>query len=53
MGNSRIIVVDGNSRDRTVEVAKDLGTDIAVQMGIGKGLPSIQNHLASQPNSTF
>lgn len=37
MGNSSILVVDGNSQDKTVEVAKDLGANIAFQNGIGKG----------------
>ncbi len=37
MGNSSILVVDGNSRDRTVEIAKDSGAQIAFQTGIGKG----------------
>jgi dolichol-phosphate mannosyltransferase len=37
MGNSRMLVVDGNSKDRTVDVAKDLGADIVFQDGIGKG----------------
>ena len=37
MGNSSILVVDGNSRDRTVEIAKDSGAHIAFQNGIGKG----------------
>ncbi|MFB3888244.1 MAG: glycosyltransferase family 2 protein [Candidatus Bathyarchaeia archaeon] len=32
-----ILVVDGHSRDRTVEVAKDLGAEIVVQTGRGKG----------------
>ncbi len=33
----RILVVDGKSSDRTVEVAKNLGADITFQDGIGKG----------------
>ncbi len=32
-----ILVVDGHSNDRTVEVAKNLGADIAFQDGEGKG----------------
>jgi glycosyltransferase involved in cell wall biosynthesis len=32
-----IIVVDGHSRDRTVEIAKNLGAEIAFQDGIDKG----------------
>ena len=33
----RVLVVDGNSRDRTVEIAKDSGADIVFQDGAGKG----------------
>jgi glycosyltransferase involved in cell wall biosynthesis len=32
-----ILVVDGQSRDRTVEIAKNLGAEIAFQDGVGKG----------------
>jgi len=32
-----VLVVDGHSRDRTVEIAKNLGAQIAFQDGIGKG----------------
>jgi glycosyltransferase involved in cell wall biosynthesis len=33
----RILVVDGNSCDRTVEIAKNCGADIIFQDGLGKG----------------
>jgi dolichol-phosphate mannosyltransferase len=33
----RILVIDGHSNDRTVEVAKDLGAEIFFQDGKGKG----------------
>lgn len=33
----RVLVVDGNSRDKTVEIAKDCGADIVFQDGTGKG----------------
>jgi len=33
----RVLVVDGRSTDRTVEVAKNLGAEIFVQDGLGKG----------------
>jgi glycosyltransferase involved in cell wall biosynthesis len=33
----KILVVDGHSIDRTVEIAKNIGADIAFQDGIGKG----------------
>jgi dolichol-phosphate mannosyltransferase len=32
-----VLVVDGNSHDRTVEVAKDLDADVILQRGRGKG----------------
>jgi len=32
-----VLVVDGNSRDRTVEIAKDCGANIVLQDGVGKG----------------
>lgn len=32
----RFLVVDGNSMDRTVEIAKEMGTDVLFQEGIGK-----------------
>lgn len=37
LGFENILVVDGNSVDRTVEVAKNLGADIVFQDGKGKG----------------
>lgn len=33
----RVLVVDGHSQDRTVEIAKNLGVEIAFQDGFGKG----------------
>ncbi len=37
LGNTRVLVVDGRSTDRTVEVAKNMGADIVFQDGLGKG----------------
>ena len=37
LGYHNILVVDGNSRDRTAEIAKDFGANIIVQNGSGKG----------------
>lgn len=37
LNDPRILVVDGWSSDRTVEVAKNLGAEIAFQDGLGKG----------------
>jgi glycosyltransferase involved in cell wall biosynthesis len=35
--DSRYLVVDGNSQDRTVEAAKEMGAEILFQEGVGKG----------------
>jgi dolichol-phosphate mannosyltransferase len=35
--NPRILVVDGRSTDRTVEIAKNMGVDVVCQDGLGKG----------------
>ena len=32
-----LVVVDGNSTDRTLELAKDYGADVLIQRGKGKG----------------
>ena len=37
MSTDRLLVVDGNSHDRTVEVAKNFGATILFQDGTGKG----------------
>ena len=37
LGNPRVLVVDGRSTDRTVEVARNLGAEIVLQDGLGKG----------------
>ncbi len=37
LANPHVLVVDGRSTDRTVEVAKDNGATIAFQDGLGKG----------------
>ncbi len=34
---SQVLIVDGRSTDRTIEVAKNLGAEIFIQDGIGKG----------------
>ena len=37
LGYHNILIVDGNSRDRTVEIAKESGADVIIQNGRGKG----------------
>ena len=35
--NAYLVVVDGNSVDRTIEIAKNMGADVLLQEGKGKG----------------
>jgi dolichol-phosphate hexosyltransferase len=37
LGCPRVLVVDGRSTDRTLEIAKNLGAEISLQDGLGKG----------------
>lgn len=37
LNNPYLVVVDGKSTDRTLELAKDLGADVLIQKGMGKG----------------
>ncbi len=37
LGEVPVLVVDGRSNDRTVEIAKNLGAEVVYQHGIGKG----------------
>lgn len=37
LNNPYLIVVDGNSVDRTIEIAKNMGADVLLQEGRGKG----------------
>ncbi len=37
LGNYRVLVIDGNSMDQTVHVAKSFGADVIYQRGKGKG----------------
>lgn len=37
MKESKLLIVDGNSTDKTVNVAKELGADVLFQSGSGKG----------------
>ena len=36
--SSRVVIVDGGSKDKTVEIAKELGCEIIEQWGEGKGI---------------
>ena len=35
--DARFVIVDGNSRDATVEIAKKFGAEILTEQGLGKG----------------
>ena len=37
LGYPRVLVVDGRSTDRTIEIAKNMGADVLLQEGKGKG----------------
>lgn len=37
LGIMKVLVIDGNSKDRTVEIAKNLGAEVTFQDGKGKG----------------
>lgn len=37
LNNPYLVVVDGNSVDRTIEIAKNMGADVMLQTGKGKG----------------
>jgi dolichol-phosphate hexosyltransferase len=42
--NPYVVVVDGNSFDRTIEIAKNMGVDVLVQEGKGKGNAMFQGY---------
>ncbi len=44
LNNPYLIVVDGNSVDRTIEVAKNMGADVLLQEGKGKGNAMFQGY---------
>lgn len=37
LDNPYLVIVDGNSVDRTIEIAKNMGADVMLQEGLGKG----------------
>jgi glycosyltransferase involved in cell wall biosynthesis len=53
LGSLHLIVVDGNSIDRTVEIAKNLGADIFLQEGKGKGAALFQGLKRLSPNVRY
>jgi len=39
LNNPYLVVVDGNSVDKTIEIAKNMGADVLLQEGKGKETP--------------
>ena len=48
-----LVVVDGNSIDRTVEIAKNMGADVSLQVGFGKGAAMFQGIKQLHPNARY
>ena len=44
LDNPYLVIVDGNSVDRTIEIAKNMGADVLLQEGTGKGDAMFQGY---------
>lgn len=53
LDNPEVIVIDGKSTDRTVEIAKNLRAKVAVQKGVGKGDAVAQAILHIGPKAKY
>ncbi len=53
LNNPHLLVVDGNSVDRTVEIAKNMGADVLLQVGKGKGLALSQGIGKLNPDARY
>src|SRR3972149_11855937 len=51
--DSHLVVVDGNSVDRTVEIAKNMGADVSLQVGVGKGDAMFQGIKQLHPSTRY
>jgi dolichol-phosphate mannosyltransferase len=51
--DSRFVVVDGNSVDKTIEIAKNMGADVLLQEGKGKGDAMFQGYRLLGSKSAF
>jgi glycosyltransferase involved in cell wall biosynthesis len=51
--DSHLVVVDGNSVDRTVEIAKNMGADVSLQVGVGKGDAMFQGIKLLHPSTRY
>src|SRR5208283_99970 len=53
LDNPYLVVVDGNSVDRTIEIAKNMGADVLLQKGTGKGDAMFQGFHNLSPKVSF
>jgi dolichol-phosphate mannosyltransferase len=53
LNDPNLIVIDGSSADRTVEIAKDMGAEVLLQEGKGKGDALSQGVRQLSPNVRF
>jgi len=53
LSGSHLVVVDGNSVDRTVEIAKNRGADVSLQEGFGKGDAMFQGIRRLHPSARY
>lgn len=53
LGDPHLIIVDGNSVDKTVEIAKNMGADVLLQQGKGKGQALSQGIRELSPNARY
>jgi glycosyltransferase involved in cell wall biosynthesis len=51
--NPHLLVVDGNSKDKTAEIAKSMGADVSLQIGVGKGDAMLQGIKSLHPDTRY
>ena len=53
LGDPYLLVVDGNSTDNTIKIAKDMGAEILIQKGKGKGDALLEAFRYNRVNSNY
>jgi dolichol-phosphate hexosyltransferase len=53
LGEPHLVVIDGNSVDKTLEIAKNMGADVLLQEGKGKGNAMFQGIQKLNPKEHF
>ncbi len=53
LDNPYLVIVDGNSVDRTIEIAKNMGADVLLQEGKGQGRRDVSRLPESKLKSTI